>query len=335
MFPNFRLMLAATAASIVALSCGFAVFAAFRVNHEPLTRLPSANAPLQLAAHAPLTVAIPSVEPVDRRPEVSEPSPESDTADTAVPKLDEGSVKPPAATVAVEAEPAAATAEPEPAPPATEEPGSKLEIAMISPPKPSAQAVGETTKVDEPKADMPADSSSQSQHELVKPAEGGGTIASPREANVAEAEPQPKSEEAAEATGSVGATAEAPPAPLPAVAAVAPTGDEAPAPERSEQGVEVAPASAPDSAAEAMAENDQKAVAKTAARKRTARTRRAHRIRGGAVAHYGTGSFAFDQPHFLTAPQETMQPLPARRRRAGAASQNSAMGGPFVGARGP
>jgi hypothetical protein len=39
MFPNIRLMVAAVIASVVALSCGFGVFAAFRVNHEPLSRL--------------------------------------------------------------------------------------------------------------------------------------------------------------------------------------------------------------------------------------------------------------------------------------------------------
>jgi hypothetical protein len=49
MFPNVRLMILATFASIVALSCGFAVFAAFRVNREPLVRLP-AGAPLQFVA---------------------------------------------------------------------------------------------------------------------------------------------------------------------------------------------------------------------------------------------------------------------------------------------
>jgi hypothetical protein len=50
MFPNVRLLIAAVVASIVALSCGFAMFAAFRVNHEPLSRLAAGAAPLQLAA---------------------------------------------------------------------------------------------------------------------------------------------------------------------------------------------------------------------------------------------------------------------------------------------
>jgi hypothetical protein len=53
MFPNVRLMIAAVVASVVALSCGFAMFAAFRVNHEPLSRLAAGAAPLQLAAGNP------------------------------------------------------------------------------------------------------------------------------------------------------------------------------------------------------------------------------------------------------------------------------------------
>jgi hypothetical protein len=48
MFPNFRLLLAATFASVVTLSFGFAVFAALRVNHEPLSQLAAGTASLQL-----------------------------------------------------------------------------------------------------------------------------------------------------------------------------------------------------------------------------------------------------------------------------------------------
>jgi hypothetical protein len=53
MFPNVRLLIAAVLASVVVLSCGFAVFAALRVNHEPLTRLPAESAALQLVASNP------------------------------------------------------------------------------------------------------------------------------------------------------------------------------------------------------------------------------------------------------------------------------------------
>jgi hypothetical protein len=50
MFPNVRLMIVAVLASVAALSCGFGVFAAFRVSNEPLARLQAVATPLQLAA---------------------------------------------------------------------------------------------------------------------------------------------------------------------------------------------------------------------------------------------------------------------------------------------
>jgi hypothetical protein len=50
MFPNVRLMIAAVVASVVVLSCGFGLFATFRVSHEPLSRLASGAPPMQLAA---------------------------------------------------------------------------------------------------------------------------------------------------------------------------------------------------------------------------------------------------------------------------------------------
>jgi hypothetical protein len=75
MFPDVRLMIAATLASVVALFCGLGLFAAFQVSHEPLVRLPSASAPQQLSvdnAATPMAYAAP--EPFDRRFQISEPS---------------------------------------------------------------------------------------------------------------------------------------------------------------------------------------------------------------------------------------------------------------------
>ena len=61
MFPSVRHLIVAVVASVVALSCGFAMFAAFRVNHEPLSRLATGAAPLQLAAGNPIpSVAMPA-----------------------------------------------------------------------------------------------------------------------------------------------------------------------------------------------------------------------------------------------------------------------------------
>lgn len=51
MFPNMRLFLGALLASIVVLCCGFGVFAAFGVNHEPLSRLPADTIAMQLVAN--------------------------------------------------------------------------------------------------------------------------------------------------------------------------------------------------------------------------------------------------------------------------------------------
>ncbi len=49
MFPNIRVMIAALLASIAGIGCGLGALAAFRVNHQPFTRMESANPPLQLA----------------------------------------------------------------------------------------------------------------------------------------------------------------------------------------------------------------------------------------------------------------------------------------------
>ena len=52
MFPNVRLLAGAFVASIVALTCGFGLFAEFRVNHEPLSRLRVSTAPVRFANDA-------------------------------------------------------------------------------------------------------------------------------------------------------------------------------------------------------------------------------------------------------------------------------------------
>lgn len=49
MFPNIRVMIAALLASLAGISCGLGALAAFRVNHQPFTRMQSANPPLQVA----------------------------------------------------------------------------------------------------------------------------------------------------------------------------------------------------------------------------------------------------------------------------------------------
>jgi hypothetical protein len=50
MLPSLRLLIAAMSATVVMLMCGFGVFAAFRVSHDPIAHLPAAVPPLQLFA---------------------------------------------------------------------------------------------------------------------------------------------------------------------------------------------------------------------------------------------------------------------------------------------
>jgi hypothetical protein len=89
MFPNVRLMIAAMFVSVFALSCGFGVFAEFRVNHEPLVRLPAVSGPLQLAANyaAPLLVAASTRSSFDARTLAPEPPSGAVATDAVMPKL--------------------------------------------------------------------------------------------------------------------------------------------------------------------------------------------------------------------------------------------------------
>src|ERR1700722_18209864 len=123
MFPNVRLLIAAVLASVVALSCGFALFATFRVNHEPLSRLATGAAPLQLAAGNP-TPGIAMPAPADRFGPRSPPS-QADSAGASTetpPRHDEhdDSVEPPSAVASTTT---AAPETDEPAPPAPVAPG--------------------------------------------------------------------------------------------------------------------------------------------------------------------------------------------------------------------
>lgn len=56
MFPDVRLIVAATLASVLALICGFAMFAALGVSHQPVVALSPASAPLRPLAD---TIAAP------------------------------------------------------------------------------------------------------------------------------------------------------------------------------------------------------------------------------------------------------------------------------------
>jgi hypothetical protein len=83
MFPNVRLLIAATFASVVVLICAIGLFAAFRVSHEPLVRVRIDTAPLPPlageSAMQPLAFAAP--EPFGRRFDLGEPQRTGEAAD--------------------------------------------------------------------------------------------------------------------------------------------------------------------------------------------------------------------------------------------------------------
>jgi hypothetical protein len=139
MFPNVRLLIAATIASVVALSCGFAVFAALRVNHEPLAR--SAAPPLRLLASlSPAPPIMAAVEPFDREARPSEPSSAVDLADTPArtpPANDQMAATPAAESDAPPVAANDATSSP-PAPPSPPAPDAGTERETIAPPAGSA-----------------------------------------------------------------------------------------------------------------------------------------------------------------------------------------------------
>jgi hypothetical protein len=87
MFPNVRLMIVAMFASIVAIGCGLGMFAAFRVNHEPLARLQSGSPPLQLVFGngAPAAISDAAMAPFGVRFQLNAPVAMPAASDHALP----------------------------------------------------------------------------------------------------------------------------------------------------------------------------------------------------------------------------------------------------------
>jgi hypothetical protein len=56
MFPDLRLAVAAFLASVIGISCGLGLFAAFRVNREPFAQVANGAAPLQLVLAASASI---------------------------------------------------------------------------------------------------------------------------------------------------------------------------------------------------------------------------------------------------------------------------------------
>ena len=74
MFPNLRLTIVAIMASILGISCGLGVFAAFHVNRDPILLSPSGTPPLLVSNATPMAPSEPGpAEPFDTRVTVALP----------------------------------------------------------------------------------------------------------------------------------------------------------------------------------------------------------------------------------------------------------------------
>jgi hypothetical protein len=193
MFPNVRLMIAATAASVVALICGFGMFAVFHVGHEPLVRLPAATAPLQLVADngARSTASLTSSDVIDARFAVKALSHTAEAANMPVMAVELRATER-HATEHLEAEPAPA-AKPDAAGPgptsSTTGPPSQ-EPAQEMPPGTPAETPA-LTEGDRP-ADDQADPGPSPQSEPTFSTTTAASAAAPPDGSVAEPEPSIK-----------------------------------------------------------------------------------------------------------------------------------------------
>lgn len=293
MFPNIRLLIGAVFASVVALSCGFGIFAAFRVNHEPLSRLPADTAALQLVTSEAAGPHPAWGAPFGSRFGASETVSEArigGVTDTPTPAATRG-----AGTITPEA---ATDASQERAPPAPKDPPAPIASAS-EPPEPSA-----------PIADAPAPA-----------AFPAATPTAPAQqtpaAETQSAQPAPDVRQAAP-----GQTDEPATPPVPAVAAIEPPPHSTPpAAQPAEITGSVPEAAAPETEnprtviGSSPRPTLRKTVRKPIERRRiVARKRIIRKTRPRAVAQPGYENSDFRNPVFQSAP-DAFQRQPATNRR--------------------
>ncbi len=324
MFPDFRLMIAAVLGSVVALMCGFGVFAAFRVNHEPLARLPSATAPLQLVVGnaTPLPLAIAAAPPTALGM-IDAPIRSDGTGGTAAPLVP-----------AVVPEPQTAIAEPELAAPQASQP----RVAEAEPPAPRAAEPPTIATVpavviantDERAAEAPARESDPASAASTSPPKPLSPQDQPQQATLPDEEHEAKRPAGVETFAEVGAVADA------AAAQALPVA-------KAKQETEASHADADGEPQSATAHKPARQVEEKRRTRVAARTRRAHRPRSTAAADVVAQAGAASQfatapsPQFETAPQPAdglaWQSNGGRRVKLTSrkpARKRSAVGGPFV-----
>jgi hypothetical protein len=333
MFPDIRLLIAATFASVAALICGFGIFATVHVSNEPLVRLPPAAVPPQHLAEnsAAAPMAFAAAEPFERRFQLNGPEPPGDAVASLLRMLERRQGSDQGIQSAVDPSPAApddgaATVDPVTASDAP------AEAAPISPVAAAAE---------EPAADEPA---------TATPTVSEGTLAAsePEAAPtaVSTAEMPPESTDLPQIAEP---DAGSPAAVAPSAAAVeSPAEQAAPAvPDTTRTAIAPATITTPAAKREHAASPHKTETAAPKKPKHKRAVPKNYRQRGGAVAAaqssgpVGTQTSAFQQPSFQTAPQfqqaqlsDQRQPKARRAKVAAGKSKelNTAVGGPFVSA---
>jgi hypothetical protein len=304
MFPNVRMMIVATLASIVALSFTFGVMATFFVSHEPRGLMTSHARPLQLG----VDTAAPAIgETFGSRFQLNMTQTDYAALHDSVEKIDTlGPV---------------AMAKPD---------GGTEEGDIISPVAPPSEApvaeapVAEAATAPDPDTTEPATVSSiDPSREAGPPAQAaaGAEAEPPPVPSMSELEQAAKNDEPDEHSEDtrVAAVVAGEPGPVTTTAATEETDDAQPSEDNAHQ-PDAAPKAADKHAARKAAH---KAAAKAEGRQHVAaKTRRFRRVRPATVASNQAYYQQFVQPSFQTAPLEQQT---IRRRVA-----RSGIGGPFV-----
>jgi hypothetical protein len=296
MIPTFRSMILATLLTLMALVGGFGLFAAFRVNHEPLAQLPTSATPFALANNDVPPRALSFAEPsFGSRLEGNaalvaintaslsgdNPSPvNAGESPSAAVAPDSSTDNPPETVATVDTKTEDASRPAKEADPKTDDASPPATIAELdpkpdsaAPPQPDAMiAAGPQTAAVEPASDQSSGDQASNQAAAIAPA-------------VENSQPESAPPDAA-----------SPANPAPTVtAAITPT-----------------------ATAAAEPADEQVSAREIAKRKRLAAARRARRARALAVAQLSNQNSLFPQSNFQSPAQTS--PRPAQQ----------AVGGPFV-----
>lgn len=330
MFPNVRLLIAALLASVVALSCGFGVFAALRVNHDPLGRPLAGATALQLGANVaaapPATWGVP-IDPGLRLSEAQIGTVATDASITAPARRATGA--PPnatnpwaAGTIKAEATdaspvPSVSAAQPIPISTAPALPSSAAP-ATAEPPTPlaslTARAIPSVPTAVTSTPTAPPASTARATAQEMPPVEAQN--------------PQP-------APDVVTKVAEETPAAAPTVAAIAPAANPAPVAQPADVTGTVpevaAPAAKPPEKLTRRPERSApRKVVRRPIERRVAKKRPVRRTNAPAVTRSGNRTSAFQEPVFQSAPDAFERPPATGTRGARKTAKNTTRTNPFA-----